>query len=137
MRRLSLYVATALLVLLCSVLIFSSKTLAAVLPFDGTCSSSAAANESPICKDKNNTSPSLNPFSGSGGVLMRATKLLVFVVGASSILIIIFGGIKYITSDGDANSIGSAKSTVQYAFIGLIIALVAQGIIVFIVNIIM
>lgn len=109
---------------------------AAVLPFDGACSSSAAASESPICKDKNNTSPDLNPFSGSGGVLMRATKLFVFVVGAASILIIIFGGIKYITSDGDANSISSAKSTVLYAFIGLIIALIAQAIIVFVINII-
>jgi hypothetical protein len=136
MKRLSLLVITGMLSVLCGLLLLSVHASAAVLPFDGTCSSSAAANESPICKDKNNTSPDLNPFSGNGGVLMRATKLLVFVVGAASILIIIFGGIKYITSDGDANSISSAKSTVQYAFIGLIIALAAQGIIVFIVNII-
>lgn len=128
--------AVSLLVATGGMFLTPSALSAAVLPFDGACSSSAAANESPICKDKNNNSPDLNPFSGSGGVLMRATKLLIFVVGAASILIIIFGGIKYITSDGDSNSINSAKSTILYAFIGLIIALAAQGIIVFIFNII-
>ena len=41
---------------------------------------------------------------------------------------IIIGGVKYMTSQGDAAKIKSAKDTILYAVIGLIVALLAFAI---------
>jgi hypothetical protein len=45
---------------------------------------------------------------------------------------IIIGGFKYITSGGDSNNVSSAKNTILYAIIGLIIVALAQTIVRFI-----
>jgi len=39
-----------------------------------------------------------------------------------------------VTTNGDSNSINSAKNTILYALIGLVISLLAQGIILFVIN---
>lgn len=48
------------------------------------------------------------------------------MVGVASVIMIIYGGFKYVTSGGDANSITVAKRTITYAIIGLVIALLSQ-----------
>jgi hypothetical protein len=45
---------------------------------------------------------------------------------------IIIGGLKYVTSAGDSNSITSAKNTILYAIIGIIIAASAQFLVQFV-----
>jgi hypothetical protein len=45
---------------------------------------------------------------------------------------IIYGGFRYITSGGESGSISSAKNTILYAIIGLIIVALAQFIVKFI-----
>jgi len=54
------------------------------------------------------------------------------VVGAAAVIMIIVGGFKYITSSGDSTSVESAKNTILFAVIGLVIALVAQSIVIFV-----
>ena len=44
------------------------------------------------------------------------------VVGFVSVLMIIFGGFKYITSNGDSGKVSSAKTTLVYALIGVAVA---------------
>ncbi len=48
------------------------------------------------------------------------------LVGIIAVIMIIIGGIKYVTSGGEANNITSAKNTIMYAIIGLIIVALAQ-----------
>jgi hypothetical protein len=45
---------------------------------------------------------------------------------------IIIGGLKYITSSGDSNNITSAKNTILYAIIGLVVVALAQFIVKFV-----
>ncbi len=48
------------------------------------------------------------------------------VVGIIAVIMIIVGGIRFILSGGDSAATGSARNTVLYAIIGLIIVALAQ-----------
>jgi hypothetical protein len=47
---------------------------------------------------------------------------------------IIYGGFRYITSGGDSGRVGSAKNTLIYAIVGLIIVALAQLIVNFVIT---
>lgn len=57
-----------------------------------------------------------------------------WVVGVISVIMIIFGGFKYITSSGSSEKVGSAKNTIIYALVGLIIVALAQVIVHFVLH---
>ncbi len=59
-------------------------------------------------------------------------KIFSWVVGVLSVIMIIFGGFKYITSGGDAGKVTSAKNTILYALVALVIAALAQLIVLFV-----
>ena len=74
---------------------------------------------------------------GTGSLKIAATKIInVFsiVVGVTAVIMIIYGGFRYITSGGDSNNIGGAKNTIIYAIIGLVIVALAQFIVRFVIN---
>ena len=68
--------------------------------------------------------------------LTKVVKLVVNVlsvlVGVVAVIMIIWGGLKYITSGGDANNVKTAKNTILYALIGLVIVALAQFIVKFV-----
>src|SRR5438445_213107 len=49
--------------------------------------------------------------------------------GAAAVILIIFAGARFVTSGGERKNIDSAKKTITYAIIGLIVILVSFGII--------
>jgi hypothetical protein len=61
-------------------------------------------------------------------------NLLSAVVGIVAVIMIIFGGLRYITSGGNDTSVTSAKNTILYAIIGLIIVALAQVLVRFTLN---
>ena len=56
------------------------------------------------------------------------------IVGIVAVIMILVGGFKYITSGGDSGNISSAKNTIVYAVIGLIIVALSQFIVKFVLN---
>ena len=77
--------------------------------------------------------------SGGGvtGIYKLATKIVnIFsvIVGIIAVIMIIFGGFKYITSGGDSGNVSGAKNTLIYAIVGLIIVALAQFIVRFVLN---
>ena len=64
-----------------------------------------------------------------GGVFQDITDVLLFIIGAVSVVMIIFGGIKYTISQGDSSAVTSAKNTILYAVIGLVVAILAYAVI--------
>ena len=62
---------------------------------------------------------------GDTGIITTITNTLLFIVGALAVIMIIFGGIRYATSAGNASSVTAAKNTILYAIVGLIIAFLA------------
>jgi hypothetical protein len=72
---------------------------------------------------------------GDSNITTLANKIVnIFsiIVGAVAVIMIIYGGFRYITSGGDSGRVGSAKNTLIYAVIGLIIVAVAQLIVHFV-----
>ena len=61
-------------------------------------------------------------------------NILSIVVAVVSVIMIIVGGLKYITSQGESAGTSSAKNTVIYAIIGLVIVAMAQIIVRFTVD---
>ena len=57
---------------------------------------------------------------------------LTFLVGAVSVIMVIVGGLRYATSQGDSKAIASAKDTILYAIIGVGVAVAAFGVINFV-----
>lgn len=56
------------------------------------------------------------------------------IIGVIAVIMIMVGGLRYITSAGDSNRIASAKNTIVMALIGLIIVALAQVIVKFVLN---
>jgi hypothetical protein len=56
------------------------------------------------------------------------------VVGVVAVIMIIFGGLKYVTSGGESSNVSSAKNTILYAIIGLVVVALAQFIVKFVLD---
>lgn len=65
-------------------------------------------------------------------VIAAIINILSIIVGIAAVIMIIIGGMKYVTSGGDSSSIASAKSTLIYAVVGLVITAFAQFIVNFV-----
>jgi hypothetical protein len=61
-------------------------------------------------------------------------NILSIAVGIVAVIMIILGGLRYVTSGGSSEKITSAKNTILYALIGLIIVALAQVIVRFVLN---
>jgi hypothetical protein len=122
---------------------------AAFNPFGGTSGvdCNGDAKSSAICKDNIPPDPNNpadpynsawlnahNPLSGSNGVLLKITDIIAFVGGAAAIIVLLIGSLRYITSNGDANAIHSAKNTIVGALIGLTVIVIAASLITFVVE---
>lgn len=65
-------------------------------------------------------------------LLKQIVNIFSAVVGVAAVVMIIVGGLRYITSGGDSSKVGSAKNTLIYAIIGLVIVALAQIIVQFV-----
>lgn len=92
----------------------------AVNPY-GACD---ANSSSAICKGKGE--------SLSEGFVKPTINIILWVVGVAAVIVIIVAGLKYVTSSGNPSAISSAKTTILYAVIGLVIAITAYAIVNFV-----
>lgn len=83
------------------------------------------------CQDRDQA-PGKNSLYGSNGVITKVTQLVAILVGISAVIVVILAGMQYILSSGDPAKINSAKNSILYAIIGLVVAVLAQSIVVFI-----
>ena len=70
---------------------------------------------------------------GSGGVFQTVTNVLLFIIGAVSVIMLIIGGVRYTISQGDSSAVTSAKNTILYAIIGLVVAILAYAVVNFVI----
>lgn len=72
--------------------------------------------------------------AGFTKIVKAVINVLSIIVGAVSVIMIIIGGFRYVVSAGDSNAISSAKNTILYAIVGLVIVLFAQIIVAFVIT---
>ncbi len=90
----------------------------------GACLDTKGAN----CANKDTLDGSVN------NLISTVISFISYIVGIVSVIMIIIGGLKYITSSGDSNNVTSAKNTILYAIIGLVVVAFAQIIVRFVLN---
>jgi hypothetical protein len=65
-------------------------------------------------------------------IIHTIVNLLSVIVGVVAVIMIIVGGFRYITSGGNDASVTSAKNTILYAIIGLVVVALSQLIVRFV-----
>ena len=71
---------------------------------------------------------------GPNGVFTQITNTVLYIVGIISVVMLIYGGLRYVISGGDSKKVTDAKNTILYAIIGLIISILAFAIVNFVIN---
>jgi hypothetical protein len=72
--------------------------------------------------------------SGIQKLAGQIVNVFSIIVGIAAVVMIIYGGFRYVTSGGDSGSVGNAKNTLIYAIVGLIIVALAQIIVHFVLS---
>ncbi len=67
-------------------------------------------------------------------IIRNVINILLFLIGLVAVLMIVIAGFRFVTSNGDSNIISSARNTILYAIIGIIIAIMAYAIVNFILD---
>lgn len=67
-------------------------------------------------------------------LIKTVVNVFSIVVGIVAVVMIILGGLRYITSGGDSGNVTNAKNTIIYAIIGLVVVALAQFIVQFVLN---
>ena len=73
-----------------------------------------------------------NSLFGGEGIFTLIVNILLYIIGAIAVIMLIIGGIRYVTSGGNATAVTAAKNTILYAIVGIIIALLAYAIVNFV-----
>jgi cytochrome bd-type quinol oxidase subunit 2 len=80
-----------------------------------------------------------SPEDGQAGtridnLVTTIINIISLVVGIVAVFMIIIGGLRYITSNGDSGNVTNAKNTILYAIVGLVIVALAQLVVRFVVE---
>lgn len=67
-------------------------------------------------------------------LLRQVVNIFSTVVGVIAVIMIIIGGLRYITSGGDSSNVASAKNTILYVLVGLAVVAMSQIIVRFVVS---
>lgn len=67
-----------------------------------------------------------------GTVVTNGIQIFMWVIGISAVVMVIIGGLLYVTSGGDPGRTKTAKDAILYAIVGLIVAIMGGAIITFV-----
>ena len=71
---------------------------------------------------------------GQTPIFRIVTNVLLFVIGAVSVIMLIIGGFRYVTSQGDQTQVQSAKNTILYSIVGIVVAILAYAAVNFVIS---
>jgi hypothetical protein len=96
-----------------------------------TCEDGKSAADGADC-----TKPESGPVClfGADCAFNTIANTALYVIGAVSVLMLIYGGIRYTTSGGSAENVTAAKNTILYAVVGIIIAIMSYAIVNFVIG---
>jgi hypothetical protein len=125
MKRLALLITTLLF------LTVPAVASAAYNPLGGACKVGGdnSPKSSTAC-----TASSSDPISGPNGELAKVSLIIATITGVAAVIVIIVGGIQYVTSAGDSSKAASARNMIIGALVGLVIIAAAQGILMFVLS---
>ena len=106
---------------------FAATAPAATTPQDAVCDGVGLATGGSGCETPTGTAT-------VNDTITTVINILSVLVGVVSVIMLIIGGLRYVISNGDPAKVNTAKDTILYAIIGLVIVASAQGIAQFTLN---
>lgn len=107
-----------------------SGSFSCVCTDDNISAGKGLAGTNTICSDHSTT----NPLLGSDGIITKVTNIVAIVAGAAAVIMIIISGLLFVTAGGDSQRVQTARNTIIYVVVGLVVILLARSIIEFIVS---
>src|SRR5665213_1996470 len=117
MKRLKLFLASLALVLplsLAAVAVHADPPINDSSPQAAACQGSNGVWDAATMKCSSPTGT--KDLFGKNGTFSTITNLLIFIVGAVSVLMVIIGGLRYVLSGGDSAGTKSAKDTIPVSY---------------------
>jgi hypothetical protein len=71
---------------------------------------------------------------GPTSIWTNILNTLIYITGSISALMIVIGGLRYTISGGDQGALTSAKNTILYAVVGLVLSLMGYAIVNFVLS---
>ncbi|MNQ70200.1 hypothetical protein D3C85_848310 [compost metagenome] len=112
------------------VLAFGVVALAPAQTANAACTAQTTITDGLNCAQGDSNTPT--SLFGVGGIFNTIVNILLFIIGAISVIMLIIGGIRYTISGGDSSAVTSAKNTIMYAIVGIIVAVLAFAIVNFV-----
>jgi len=123
MKRIKQLLTSALLLL-----VVGFTTVPALPVYAASASTTAACNAISDNKGCKSSGPSLN------SIVTVVVNVLSVIIGVVSVIMIMVGGFRFVTSAGDAAAVKSARGTITYAIVGLVVVALAQFIVQFVLH---
>jgi uncharacterized membrane protein len=121
MKTITRFALSALIAgLVISVISFTTQNNAAALFSGATDQACSGANLQTADTTCSNTAGSVS------SLVNTVIDIISWIVGIVSIIMVVFGGFRYVTSGGDSTATSNARNTILYALVGLVIAVLAQ-----------
>jgi len=107
---------------------------AAVLGADANCPESVDPANSTINQgvDCSKGTSNADSLFGPSGVFSQISNILIFLVGAVSVIMLIYGGFRYVISAGNSDGVTAAKNTIIYSIVGIVVAILAYAVVGFV-----
>ena len=126
MKRITHYIKTILITAGLIALPLATTPVSAVDVFSGGCG--ATGGSGALCGAATSGNETFQKL------MQKVINTILLVLGIIAVIMIVVGGIRYVTSNGDSSQISSAKDTILYAVIGLIVAIMAYAIVGFVIS---
>lgn len=97
-------------------------------------SSSASVNCPSV--DGGTCDTGLPKVNATGHQLQHALAIFFGIAAVISVLMIVVGGMMFVTSGGNPQSVQKARDTIIYAVVGLLVSLLAEAIVAFVLGVI-
>jgi hypothetical protein len=118
--------------------IHSSSVSAQFNPLGTTCNIGEETKDSPACVEntegQKDARKNENPLIGDSGLIGRAANIISLAAGVVAVIIIIISGFTLVTAGGDSGKVKTARDTIIYAAVGLVVIAVARSIVILVVN---
>lgn len=85
------------------------------------------------CKSSN-SAPCKASSDSVAAILKNVINIMLYLAGAIAVVMVVVGGIRYITSDGDPAAANKAKNTIIYALVGVVVAVMSYSIVNFVIG---
>ena len=95
----------------------------------------ASRPDATVCKDNDTTqTTSNNSLYGPNGVVGKIVRILSIIIGFAAVIVIMIAGIQYMTAAGDSTKVSNAKNAIIYALVGLLVAVIAQVLVLYVIG---